>query len=73
MGFRSALLSKGISEISHGGGQLRRCTSRHCSGVQVSGLLGSPESPALDFLEALLALGLFQCHETAFEGVPHRH
>ena len=40
--------------------------------MEVSGVLGLPEGPALDFPEALLALGLSQRHETSFEGVPHR-
>ena len=69
------MLSKGISEISRGGPPaaplhllplLRRAP-------EVSGLLGSPEGPALDFPEALLALGLSQRHKASFEGVPHRH
>ena len=40
---------------------------------EVPGLLGSPEGPALDIPEALLALSLAQRHQTPSEGVSHRH
>ena len=65
LGFRSALLSNGISEL-HFSPLLR-------GAPEVSGLLSSPEGPALDFREALLALGLSQRHEASFEGPPHCH
>ena len=40
---------------------------------EVSGLLGAQEGAALDFPEALVALGLSQRQKTSFQGVPHRH
>ena len=43
------------------------------SALEVSGLLGFPEGPALDIPEALMALRPPQHYETPFEGVPHRH
>ena len=33
----------------------------------------TPEGPALNIPEALLALGFSQCYEAPFEGVSHRH
>ena len=77
-GFRSALLSYGISEISRGGGGSGAATPMHFSPLlrgptEVAGLMCTPQGPALDIPEALLALGLSRRHEASFEGVPHRH
>ena len=40
---------------------------------EVACLMCTPEGPAHNILEALLALGFSQRREASFEGVSHRH